>query len=145
MELIVQAPKVPGRTIESRNEAVPAFRILAGIEQTVTAVVGLVRGGHEQGGFWELLQCADEALFTKDPGVQHPITTGNLTGVGAVPHDVGHRPPEPFPDRGTGLARILDGVVEQTRNGLVFVAAVFPHQGAHADHMGKEGYGLSLT
>ena len=33
------------------------------------------------------------------------------------------------------LARILDGVVQQGCDGLVFTAAVFPHQGADADQV----------
>ena len=42
VELNVQAPEVPGQTIEPWDEPVPAARILSGIEQAIAAVVGLI-------------------------------------------------------------------------------------------------------
>jgi hypothetical protein len=44
-----------------------------------------------------------------------------------------------------GLARILNGVMEQASNGLLLVASVFPHQGADTDHMGEERDGLCVA
>jgi hypothetical protein len=81
-------------------------------------------------------QGGDEAGLAQHPGLLLSFHSC-AAGIGAIAHDVDHGAAKTLGDGGVALAGVLNRVMQQGGNGLIFCAAVFPNQGADADPGGS--------
>ncbi len=134
-----QGAVIPENALAAAGEAEPeGFAEDAIIEDNFADVIELIGGGNDADVKGSGSGMLDVAAFAGEPG-----GFGSLMGIGAGLDDAGDARAEFIADGGEGgqAALVLDGIVEQSGDGHILVAAIAEDESGDTEEMADVGAG----